>query len=426
MNEFGNESSFFTSEEKPKKKFRFGCGTVAIIVIISIIVTALSSSIMTAYSIYGKDFSESDNKIQAFERKLSQINELLNEFYFYDIDEVEMLENAVAAYVEGLDEPYTHFFNKEEFKSFTEELEDTYVGIGVVISAGKNGYIEVIAPFEGSPAYAAGILPGDILYKVNGTEYSAEGMDTAVSVIRGGKAGTTVDLVIIREGKEFNFTVERGSISTESVATKMLNNGIGYVRISSFNTHDENSKQDTYTEFKAKVSQLEKSGMKKMIIDLRDNPGGALDVVCNISDMLVPEGVITYMQYKNGEREDYMSDANEMNIPMAVLINENSASASEVLTGCLKDYKKATVIGKTSYGKGVVQTVFPFADGTGMSMTIANYFSPSGVCIHGTGITPDIEVDMPEKYKYYYASAVPEEDDTQLQKAIEVLSGDTK
>ena len=422
MNEFDRENTFFVTEEKKaKKKFKLGCGGISVIVVIVILITAIASSLITAMSIYSIDISESDNKAQAFARKISQINALLDEFYFYDIDEAEMTEKAAAAYVEGLDEPYTHYYTKEDFESFTEKLEDTYVGIGVVISANENGFIEVVAPFEGSPAYDAGILPGDFIVSVNGTEYYAEDMDVAVSVIRGGKEGTTVDLVIVREGKEIPFTVPRGNISTESVTAEMLDGNIGYVRISSFNTHEAGSKQDTYTEFKEKVEALEKEGMEKMIIDLRDNPGGSLEVVCNISDMLVGEGVITYMQYKNGEREDFYSDVNEMNMPMAVLINEHSASASEVLTGCLKDYKKATVIGKTSYGKGVVQSVFPFLDGSGMSVTVANYFSPNGVCIHGTGITPDIEVDMPEKYKYYYASAVPTEEDTQLQKAIEVL-----
>ena len=161
--------------------------------------------------------------------------------------------------------------------------------------------------------------------------------------------------------------------------------------------------------------------MQKMIIDLRDNPGGSLDVVCNICDMIVPEGLITYMEYKDGTRDEIKSDANEMNIPMCVLINENSASASEVMTGCLKDYKKAVIIGKTSYGKGIVQSVYPFRDGSGMSLTVAKYYSPSGVCIHGTGITPDIEVDMPEEFKDYYASSVPHDQDPQLQKAIEQL-----
>lgn len=424
MNELNTENTngFFAEEKKKRKRFSVGCCGFFLSIVIAVVIASVASSAFTAYSIFSTDFSETDDKIGIFERKLSQIDELIDEFYFYDIDENEMMENAVAAYVEGLDEPYTHYYNKEDFESYTSELEDTYVGIGVVISANENGFIEVVAPFEGSPAYAAGILPGDFIISVNGVEYSADEMDAAVSVIRGGEAGTTVELVVIRDGNKLTFTVERGSISAESVTTEMLDNGIGYVRISSFNTHEAGSKQDTYTEFKEKVNELTKSGMKKMIIDLRDNPGGALDVVCDIADMIVPEGTITYIQYKDGEREDYTSDANEMNIPIAVLINENSASASEVLTGCLKDYKKATVIGKTSYGKGVVQTVFPFPDGSGMSMTIANYFSPNGTCIHGTGIAPDIEVDLPEEYEYYYASAVPIEDDTQLQKAIEVLN----
>jgi carboxyl-terminal processing protease len=246
-------------------------------------------------------------------------------------------------------------------------------------------------------------------------------MEDAVSVIRGGKAGTTVDIVIERGEEEIPYTIERGSISSESVSTEMLDNNIGLVRISSFNTNEEGSKEDTYTEFKEKVEKLQSEGMEKMIIDLRDNPGGALDVVCNIADMIVPEGTITYMEYKDGKRETFKSDKNEMDIPIAVLINENSASASEVLTGCLKDYGKAVVVGKTSFGKGIVQSVYPFKDGSGISLTVAKYYSPNGVCIHGTGITPDIEVDMPAEFDNYYASSVPHESDTQLQAAIEEL-----
>ncbi|MCD8391451.1 MAG: S41 family peptidase, partial [Firmicutes bacterium] len=179
---------------------------------------------------------------------------------------------------------------------------------------------------------------------------------------------------------------------------------------------------DTYTEFKEAVSQLQSEGMEKMIIDLRDNPGGDLDIVCSIADMLLPEGTITYMEYKDGTRKDYTSDAECLDIPMAVLINENSASASEVLTGALRDYDAATVIGTTSYGKGIVQSVYPFADGSGMSLTIAKYYSPNGTCIHGVGIEPDITVELSEEYDGYYASYVPREDDTQLAKAVEVLS----
>lgn len=387
---------------------------------VTYILTIAATASVTS-CVYNVGYVNSTKKTEEYQRKLNRVKNLLDEHYLYDINEEETAEKAVAAYVEGLDEPYTHYYTKKEFEDFTSNIEDSYVGIGVVISMNDNNQIEVVAPFEGSPAYDAGIMPRDILKSVNGVEYSGDKMEEAVNVIKGGKAGTTVELVFVRDGKEIPMTIERGDISSESVSTEMLDSNIGLVRISSFNTNSQDSKQDTYTEFKEKVEKLQADGMKKMIIDLRDNPGGSLDIVCEISDMIVPEGLITYMEYKDGKREEFKSDANEMNIPICVLINENSASASEVLTGCLKDYKKATVIGKTSYGKGIVQSVYPFMDGSGISMTVAKYYSPSGVCIHGTGITPDIEVDMPEEFKQYYASSVPHENDTQLQKAIEIL-----
>ena len=201
----------------------------------------------------------------------------------------------------------------------------------------------------------------------------------------------------------------------------MLDDKIGYVRISAFNAEDSGGEgtQDTYTEFVSEVEKLKADGMERMIIDLRDNPGGVLDIVCDIADMLLPEGTIMYMEYKDGKQEVFSSDADELNIPMAVLINEYSASASEVLTGALKDYDKAVIVGKKSYGKGIVQSVFPLLDGSGITMTVARYFTPSGVCIHDIGIEPDVDVDAPAEYADYYASAIPHDEDTQLQKAIE-------
>lgn len=393
-------------------------------VIIAIIITAIITCAATNFirdniMIYLPSSSSSKN----FTNKLALINKVLQSKYLYDIDEEELSENAITAYVEGLDEPYTHYYTPEMFSSYMTNLQDSYVGIGIVISQNENNEIEIVAPFEGSPAYNAGVMPGDIISAVDGTAYSGDKMDEAVNYIRGGERGTTVTLTLIRDGgAPFDITVERGNVSQESVKAEMLDNKIGYVRITAFNTADEGGQQDTYTEFKEKVTELQNNGMEKMIIDLRDNPGGALDVVCNIADMIVPEGTITYMEYKDGKRETFTSDANEINMPIAVIINENSASASEVLTGCLKDYKKAIIVGKKSYGKGIVQTVYPFMDGSGMSVTVAKYYSPNGVCIHGTGIEPDIQVDLPEQYEGYYASMVPREQDTQLNKAIEAIS----
>ncbi len=387
------------------------------IVLTAVITAVATASVMGAagYAVIYKTSS-----IDKFEKKISMINSYLEQGYIYDYNEDEMMEAAVTGYVDGLDEPYTHYYTPSEFESYNDNLQDSYVGIGVVVGLNDNNQIEVVAPFEGSSAYEAGVLPGDILFAVDGEEFG-DRMEDAVAKIKNGAEGTTVNITFIRDGERIETTIERRRVSSESVKSEMLDNNIGYLRISAFNTADEGSDQDTFTEFTDHYEQLVSQGMEKLIIDLRDNPGGALDIVCEIADTILPEGLITYIEYKDGSREEFTSDAEQIDMPIAVLINENSASASEVLTGALKDYGKATVVGKTSYGKGVVQSVIPFRDGSGMSMTIARYYSPNGVCIHGTGIEPDIDVDMPEEYQNYYASMVEHDEDTQLQAAIEAL-----
>lgn len=356
---------------------------------------------------------------KAFENKLSIIDEYLDRYYMNDFDKNQMYERAIKGYVDGLDEPYSKYYPKADFEKYMENVEDSYVGIGVVITMDKDGNIIVLSPFEDSSAYEADVRPGDIIAAVDGVEY--DDMDEAVKQIKGGEEGTTVDIAFIRDGEMLEKTIERRQISSDSVRSEMLDGNIGYVRITSFNMNEQTSDEDTFTEFREEVEALKSQGMEKMIIDLRDNPGGILDIACEIADMILPEGIITYIEYKDGTRGDFNSDAASLEVPIAVLINENSASASEVLTGALKDYGKATVIGKKSYGKGIVQTVFPFADGSGMSLTVAKYYSPNGVCIHDIGIEPDIEVDMPEEYAGMYASMVEHDKDTQLQKAIEIL-----
>lgn len=387
-------------------------------VVITAVVTAmLTSAAKDMVSYIGAD----DNIGKKITSKINKINKYLDSSYIYDYDEDEMTEMAITGYLEGLDEPYTHYYSPKVFKSYQESLEESYVGIGAVISANDNNEMVIISTYEESGAYDAGILPGDVLLAVDDETFSADKMEEAVTKIKSGKEGTTVKLTVRRNGETMDKIAERKRVATNSVKSEMLDDNIGYVKISAFNTADSGNDMDTYTEFKENVEQLKNDGMEKMIIDLRDNPGGALDIVCEIADMILPEGIITYMEYKDGTREDFKSDANELDIPIVVLINGNSASASEVLTGALKDYKKATVVGTKSYGKGVVQSVVPFSDGSGMSITIARYFSPNGVCIHGEGIEPDVVVEMPEEYKNKYVSQIEHGDDVQLKKAEEIL-----
>lgn len=394
-------------------------------IVAAVAITAASTAILTCavkdvQSYMGWGIGENSKIVS----KIGKINNYLDSSYIYDYDKDKMSEMAVTGYVEGLDEPYTHYYSPDEFKRYQEALEESYVGIGAVISVNDNDEMIIISTYEDSGSYEAGILPGDILLAVDGETYSGDKMEEAVARIRKGKEGSTVTLTLKRNNETFDKTVERKRVTTNSVKSEMLDGDIGYIKISAFNTAESGNDVDTYTEFKENVEKLQNDGMKKMIIDLRDNPGGALDVVCNIADMILPEGIITYMEYKDGSRQDYKSDANELDLPIAVLINGNSASASEVLTGALKDYKKATVIGTKSYGKGVVQSVIPFSDGSGMSLTIARYFSPNGVCIHGEGIEPDINIEMPEEFKDKYASQIDHADDVQLKKAEEVLNGE--
>lgn len=364
------------------------------------------------------NISDSDLK-----RKLDTVTAYIKNNYLYDdYDEQALADGAVKGYVEALNEPYTHYYTAAEFESYMDDIEESYVGIGVVISADTDtGKIIVIAPTEGSSAYNAGIKPGDYLVAVDDEEFDGDSINECTQKIKSGKAGTTVKITVERDGSRIDYNIERQQIVEESVKSEMLDNNTGYVRITGFNASEAGSDESTYTEFRDQVEALKNSGMQRLIIDLRDNPGGVLTVACDIADYLLPEGIITYTETRTGEREEYRSDANELDMPMAVLINGHSASASEVLTGALKDYNKAIIVGEKSYGKGIVQGVYPFYDGSGISMTIAKYYSPNGVCIHGVGIEPDITVSLPEEYKDYYASAVPREDDTQLQSAIEAL-----
>lgn len=389
-------------------------------IFIAVLITAFVTFTLTLIAVGAWSLkSYSDSSLTA---KMEMLDRMLESRYLYDYDKSDLTESAAKAYVAALNEPYTEYYTPEEFASYTENLQDGYTGIGVIVSVDDDGNIVIVAPFENSPAYDAGIEPGDILKAVDGVDYKGSELSDAVSVIRGGKEGTVVNVTVLKkDGNEVNLNIERRDISNESVKTEMLEDDIGYMRITQFNTKSENGSHSTSTEFKEKLEELKSDGAKRLIIDLRDNPGGVLTEVCDIADKLLPEGVITYIEDKNGRRHDYNSDADYTDISLVVLINGNSASASEVLTGALKDYGKAAVVGETSFGKGIVQDVYTLPGGAGISMTTAKYYTPNGICIHEIGIEPDIEVQMPEEYKDTYASMVEHDKDTQLQKAIEII-----
>lgn len=351
----------------------------------------------------------------AVQNKLAKLETYIRAYFLDEIDDERMEDYLYYGLVAGLDDPYATYYNEEETQSMLDSSNGSYCGIGAVFSQNiSSGLVTVSRVYEGFPAYEAGILPEDILYKVEGEEITGEDLTNVVTKIKG-EEGTNVTISVLRDGEELTFTMERMVVEVPTVESKMLEkDGIktGYVMISEFDGV-------TDTQFLAALENLEEQGMEQLVIDLRDNGGGSVDAVCNIADALLPEGLIMYTEYNDGERSDRTSDADCLELPMAVLINGNSASASEILAGALQDYGVATIVGTQSYGKGIVQSVLDLQDGTALKLTTAKYYTPNGHNIHGIGITPDVEIDLPDELKSEVTLSF--EEDVQLQKAIEVL-----
>ena len=381
-----------------------------------IVVTAVCTSIITGIFnsiIYSVRYGDAMNKITA-------VKSIIDNYGMYEVDEETIADYASMGMAAAVGDPYTVYYPNEEFSSYTTNLQTTYVGVGATIGADvENDRLIIVAPMDNSPAEKAGVRAGDILLAVDGESFGAQQISEASYKMRNGEVGSEVTVTIDREGKGIqDITIVRDKIIKETVSSKLMNENVGYIRISEFDSSMGKENKNTADEFKEHYNALISAGMKKMIIDLRNNPGGDLDVVCQITDMLVPKGIITYTEDKRGRRETYSSDSNECDMPIVLLVNGGSASASEVLTGALKDYEKATVVGTKTYGKGIVQTVIPFTDGSGMSITMAKYYTPNGNCIHEIGIEPDVKVEMETD------KAITElefDEDIQLQKAVQLL-----
>ena len=346
------------------------------------------------------------------QKKMKSINELIEQAYLYsdDMDKAELQEWLIKGYVQGLGDPYSVYYDEAETQSLMESTSGEFGGIGVVIQQDIDTMVITFTNvYENSPGEKAGLKDGDILYKVDGEDVTGQDLDTVVSKIRGEK-GTKVEITVYRKNtsEEYSCTVTRDIIEVTTVAYEMKEDNIGYIIVSGF-------EQVTYKQFENAINDLNEQGMEKMIVDLRDNPGGNLSTVCEMLDLILPEGTIVYTEDKNQIREVFSSDdKKQMQIPMAVLINGNSASASEIFAGAIQDYKMGTLIGTTTYGKGIVQNIYSLGDGTSLKLTTSEYFTPNGRNIHGIGIKPDIEV------KYEYDAENPTADN-QLQAAIKHL-----
>lgn len=352
---------------------------------------------------------------KAVESKISVIKQIIDKYYLEEVHEIDLVEGMYKGLVDGLGDPYSVYYTKDEFQSLMESTNGVYCGIGVTVSQDANtGIITLVKPFENSPGLKAGILPGDILYKVDGTEVTGMELSSVVAMIKG-EEGTTVNLTIIREGERDNIelTVERQQIEIPTISYEVLKDNIGYIYISEFDTV-------TQPQFISALEDLNNQGIVGLVVDLRDNPGGNLDVVKNILDQILPEGMIVYTEDKYGNKDEYKSDEeHQFTKPLAVLINGNSASASEIFAGAVKDYGIGTLVGTKTFGKGIVQRLIELGDGTAMKLTISKYYTPNGYNIHKIGIEPDVLVELDDTLKSQ--AVITHDEDNQLQKAIEII-----
>ncbi|WP_394266920.1 S41 family peptidase [Anaerotignum sp.] len=346
--------------------------------------------------------------------KIRQIEKTLDTYYVEDYDKELAKELMYTGLVAGVGDPYTYYLSAESLADQMEKNSGHFVGIGVEIYAGDDGYIVVSSVTPGGPAEAAGILAEDKITEVDGE--SITGKTAAdVSALVKGKAGTDVTLTLFREstGEVLEKTVTRQDIQVKTVSWRMMEDNIGYIAITNF-------RENTYSQFKEALDALEVEGMEKLVLDLRNNTGGLVKSAHEIGEELLPEGIMVYTMDKEGNRQDTLCDDVYNDVPLVVLVNENSASAAEILAGAIQDTGRGQLIGTTTFGKGLVQRLFTLPDGSGLNVTIQKYYTPKGTSIHGVGITPDYEVELPKEYAQQ--TNIPAEADTQLQKAVEVLS----
>lgn len=348
-------------------------------------------------------------------RKMEKLRGLIDENYYFSdkINHGKAIENAYGAYVGSFGDPFTYYLSESEFSSMMESTTGNYVGIGIEVTVNEENYITVTNSFEGGPAHEAGIAAGDQIRKVEGTEFSGDQLDDAVAILKGHEnQKVNITIFDVSENKLKDVVVTRRAVVIETVKSKILDDGVGYIKISSFG-------DTTYRDFEKHFSKVKEQNVQKLVIDLRNNSGGTLDSVVKVADLLMPEGEIVRIKYKNTADDVYESDADCFSGKITVLINEYTASAAELLAGGLRDLNGAVLVGKKSFGKGVVGTMYPVDSKTATVITTGEYFLPFGDNIHGVGLMPQAEVDLPETVKNIYL--LEDADDTQLERALEEL-----
>ncbi len=415
-------------EDKNQKKYNSAM-TILITVFITFLITSalvsnyylsgkcnnvvvLNSNLGSFFNLFKSDSNKSDDSKKVI--SLNSIQAIIDKYYLGEQDAQKMNEQAIKGYVSGLGDPYSEYITAEEMEEYKAQILGNYVGIGIyMIENEEHNLIQVLAPIKESPAYKAGILPGDLIKKIDGIEYTAEDMTAAANNIKG-EEGTKVKLTIIRNGEEKQFELTRKTVLTNPINEEVLENNIGYLELPSFD-------QDCAIEFKKKFENLQKQGIKRLIIDLRNNTGGLVSEALDIAEYIVEKGdKLLITVNKHGKEEISRSGEKPIiNMPIVLLVNENTASASEILAGALKDLNKATIVGTKTYGKGVIQQILTLTDGSGIKLTIEEYFTPNKNKINKLGIEPHEVVELPETVKN--PLLVERKDDTQLKRAIEIL-----
>ncbi|MDI9476976.1 MAG: S41 family peptidase [Natronincolaceae bacterium] len=351
-----------------------------------------------------------------YEKFLSLKNYLLKNYY-RELDEDQLIEGAIKGMFNSIGDPYTLYMDAKEYSDLVTRTQGVYGGIGVIVTPGEDGYVTVVSPIEDTPGEKAGLITGDRIISVNGEAVFGDKLDYAVDLMKG-EPGTKLKLSILRDGRDevFDVSIIREEIRLKTVRSEVMEKNIGYIRISMF---DEQTAKD----FKEHLQSLKKKNVKGIILDLRNNPGGLLDECIEIADEILGEQVIVYTEDRNGNRKVERSDKRQLELPIVVLVNKGSASASEILAGAIKDGGKGKIIGTTTFGKGLVQQVKPLTDGTGFKFTISEYFTPNGINIHGIGVEPDIVVELPKELDDELDDGfeIESQEDTQLKKSIEVL-----
>lgn len=389
------------------KEFKKG---IAIGVAATLVVTG---AVFTRYQkvLFPKGNALSDVKTV---QKLNYLEELIDEEYLDEKDESSLREGLYAGLLAGLKDPYSIYYTAEQYKELNTSNEGSYVGIGAVLQKDDTGGAKIIQLYEGGPGEQAGLKKGDVIKAVDGADVTDKETSDIASMVRDSeKASVTLTIQRENEEKTRDVKVEIRDVEIQTVSHEMLSGDTGYIRISEFS-------EVTSEQYKKAFADLKDQGMKKLVVDLRDNPGGLLTAVCGVLRQILPEGLIVYTEDKNGKREEETCDGkNKLDMPLAVLVNGNSASASEIFAGAVKDYGIGTIVGITTYGKGVVQTIQPLTDGSAVKITIAKYFTPKGNDINKKGITPDVEAELSGDITDW--TELTHKEDTQLQTALKEI-----